>query len=181
MATSTNDACSSTMADENVDDTIARLLSHFLPTTVPYSGWPNILLAEIRAFPPTGTVPDWTEDTTPPNWTNNSWDPENETPTNQIKLQWMWEWLEFHELNQSRFNTYKLSIFLDVPWIIFDNVNQVRFEVRPWNTVVNVAAQENRLRVPPIEAAEVPDWLDDYFSSSEAESVTSTTLNNPWE
>ena len=93
----------------------------------------------------------------------------------------MWEWLEFHEQNQSRFNTWKLSIFIDVPWILFDNVNRVRFEIRPWKTVVNLAAEENRLRLPTIEAVEVPDWLDDFFSSSEAESASGTTLNNPWD
>ena len=91
------------------------------------------------------------------------------------------EWLEFHEQNQSRFNTWKLSIFIDVPWILFDNVNRVRFEMRPWQEVVNVAAEENRLRLPVIEAVEVPDWLDDFFLSSEAESASGTRLNYPWE
>ena len=147
------------MAEETADETIAQFLSNFAPTTIPYSGWLVLILAEIRTFPTTDAVTeDGTQEPTPPNWTYSSWDPENETPTNQLKLAWMYDWLQFHEQYQAMFNTWKLSIFIDVPWILFDNVNRVRFEMRPMQEVINRAAEENRLRLPVIEALEVPEW-----------------------
>jgi len=170
MANSANDPCSSTIAEETANETIARMLSNFVPTSVPYSGWPYVILAEIRTFPTTdAAIEDGTQEQTPSNWTHSSWDPENETPTNQLKLAWMYDWFQFHEQHQSMFNTWKLSIFIDVPWILFDNVNRVRFEMRPMQEVTNIAAEENRLRLPVLEGVEIPGWLDDFLSNSEAE------------
>ena len=70
------------MAEETADETISQLLSNFTPTTIPYSGWPYLILAEIRTYPPTDAVTaDWTQEPTPPNWTPGKRNSDQPTET----------------------------------------------------------------------------------------------------